>query len=157
MLSHAVRARDAAAGSVRRNLFLLACAIPVALVIWTAIGELIGDVFQSDSDDGLVLDAVLFVVSMLYISLILFFLFLPGFALFLLVLRLVDRRFRLSARGHRLVAVALSPLIGAVFFLIPAVPEDQDGVWSGWWFILGTGLIVALVARLPRRQAPRSN
>lgn len=157
MLSQAVQTRDAASGTVRYNLVLLACAIPVALAMWTAVGALIGDVGQSDSDGGLVLDVFLFAVGILYVSLLLFLLFIPGFALFLLSLRFLDRRLRQSARRHRLVAVALSPLIGAVFVVIPAIPEDRDGVWSGWWFILGTGLIVALLARLPLRQPQRSS
>ena len=138
--------------SVRRlgfNLFVLACAIPAALAGWTIVGEVVGDVLQSDgATGGLLIEAILLVVG------VLFFLFVPGFALFLMVVGVAVRRFPMSARGRRLLAVALSPMVGAVFVLIPAVPEDYDGVWSGWWFVLGTGLVVALLARLPRPAAP---
>ena len=144
--------------SVRRlgfNLLVLACAIPAALAGWAIVGELVGDVIQADgATGGPLVEAFLAVVAVLYISLLLFFLFLPGFALFLLVVGAAERRFPMSARGQRLLAVALSPIVGAVFILIPAVPQDRAGVWSGWWFILGTALIVALLARLPRPAAP---
>jgi hypothetical protein len=134
---------------------VLACAIPAALAGWTIVGELVGDVLQSDgATGGLLIEAILLVVGVLYVSLILFFLFVPGFTLFLMVVGVAVRRFPMSARGRRLLAVALSPMVGAVFVLIPAVPEDYDGVWSGWWFVLGTGLVVALLARLPRPAAP---
>ncbi len=151
MVLPSVRDADGRSGSTLFNLIVLAVAIPAALVAWIAIGELIGDVAQSDGDGGLVLDVFLFVVSTLYVSLILLSLFVPGYALFLLSLRLIDRRSRLSTRGRRLVAVGLSPLIGAVFLVIPAIPEDRDGVWSGWWFILGTSVIAALLVRWPQR------
>lgn len=150
MVSPTARKADGRSGSTLFNLTLLAAAIPAALVAWIAVGELIGDVAQSDGDGGLVLDVSLFVVATLYLSLILFFLFIPGFALFLVSLRLIDRRSRRLIRGRRLVAVALSPLIGTVFLAIPAIPEDRDGVWSGWWFILGTSVIAALLVRWPR-------
>lgn len=154
-----MRKADGGSGSTLFNLALLAAAIPAALTAWTAIGELIGDVHQSDGDGGLVLDVSLFVLSILYVSFLLFFLFIPGFAVFLLSLKLVDRRFRLSTRGRRLVAVALSPLIGAVFAVLPAIPQDREEAWSGWWFILGTSVIAALLVRLPQRpetMSPRS-
>jgi hypothetical protein len=151
MVLPSVREEDGRSGSTLFNLIVLAATIPAAFAAWIAIGELIGDVAQSDGDGGVVLDVSLFVVSTLYVSLILLFLFIPGFALFLLSLRLVDRRPRLSTRGRRLVALALSPLIGAGFLVIPAIPEDRDGVWSGWWFILGTSVIAALLVRWPQR------
>ena len=154
MVLPSLRRADSRSGSTLFNLIVLAAAIPAAFVAWIAIGELIGDVSQSEGDGGVVLDVFLFVLSTLYVSLLLLFLFVPGFALFLFSLRLVDRRWRLSSRGRRLVAVALSPLIGAVFLVIPAIPEDRDGVWSGWWFILGTSVIAALLVRWPQRSGP---
>ncbi len=104
-----LRRADSRSGSALFNLIVLAAAILAAFVAWIAIGELIGDVFQSEGDGGVVLDVVLFVLSTLYVSLLLLFLFVPGFALFLLSLRLVDRRWRLSSRGRQLVAVAFEP------------------------------------------------
>lgn len=152
MVLPGVRETDGRPGSTLFNLVLLAAAIPAALVLWIAVGELTGDLFESDGD-GLVLGVSLFVVGTLYVSLLLYFLFLPGFALFLLSLRLVSRRLRLSRRHRRLVAVALSPLIGAVFLAIPAVPEGA-GVWSGWWFILATSVMAAVLVRWPYVREP---
>ena len=124
---------------------MLAGAIPTALAGWVVVGELLGAVTQSDgASAGPLLEAFLFVFGILYVSLALFFLFAPGFAVFLLLLRL-SRRFR----RRRLVAVALSPVIGALFVLIPAIPDDGAGVWSGWWFVLGACVIAAPLARLP--------
>jgi hypothetical protein len=154
MVLPSLRRVDGRSGSTLFNVIVLAAAIPAAFVAWIAVGELIGDVVQSEGGGGPVLDVFLFVLSTLYISLLLLFLFIPGFALFLLALGLVDRRWRLSHRGRRLVAVALSPLIGAVFLVIPAVPEDRDGVWSGWWFILGTSVTAALLVQWPKRSRP---
>ena len=137
-------------GSTLFNLAVLAAAIPAVLTAWTAIGEWVGDVYQADGD-GLFVHVLSFVLSTLYLSLLLYALFIPGFALFLLLARRIGRSARLSEFGARAVAVALSPVIALVFYVIPAVPEDRDAVFSGWWFIVGTCLVVALLARTPLR------
>lgn len=133
--------------SVRFNLLLLAVAVPTVLVVWTAIGELLGDVYESTADSVLT-KALVFIGSMVYLSIIFYALFLPGLALFLLLLRL-RKRVALSRMPQRLLAVVLSPAIGLVFVVIPAIPDDRDDAVSGWLFVFATAMIVALLVRLP--------
>jgi hypothetical protein len=109
------------------NLAVLAAAIPAALSLWAAVGELIGDVLQSDGG-GPFVQVVTLVLSLLYVSLVLYFVFLPGFAVFLLLARQIGRRTRLVGVRERAVLLALSPVIALVFYVIPAVPEDRAGV-----------------------------
>lgn len=153
MLTHAAHGSDRGSGTLRFNLFLLPVTALSALVAWTVIGELVGDVYQSDWDGSLA-TVIVFVGSMLYLSLIFVVLFIPGFAVFLFLMRKINRRFRLSQGRQRTVAVVLSPVIALVFFVIPAIPDDRDDVLSGWWYILGTAVIVALLARLPVVREP---
>lgn len=151
MLTHGVRRTSVGSGTTRYNLLLLAVAALAALVAWTALGEVVGDVYQSEGESGLTA-LVVFVGSMLYLSLIFDVLFIPGFALFVFLMRKINQRARLSGIRQRVFALLLSPLIAVVFFVIPAVPDDGDDVLSGWWFVLGTAATVALLARFPSAQ-----
>lgn len=126
---------------------MLAVAVPAALIVYLVVGELFGDVYDSgESNPGT--RAIALVVTVVYVSAILYVLFLPGLVVYLAVLRVLLRRE--DVRRHlRLACVALSPLIAALYVVIPAVPQDDTGNVSGWLFILLTTTIVGVFARPP--------
>ena len=87
-------------------------------------------------------------MTIVYVSAILYVLFLPGLILYLAVLRLLLRREAVRGRV-RLACIGLSPLIAALYVVIPAVPKDDEGNVSGWLFILLTTTVVGLFGRPP--------
>jgi hypothetical protein len=129
------------------NLLVLALAVPAAFTVYLIVGETFGDVYHSgESNPGT--RAIALIVTIVYVSAILYVLFLPGLLLYLAILRMLLRHDAVRGRV-RVASVALSPLVAALYVVIPAVPQDEQGNVSGWLFILCTTTIVGVFGRPP--------
>jgi peptidoglycan/LPS O-acetylase OafA/YrhL len=123
------------------NLLKLLVSVFVSLTLYVLVGDIVG---AAEFD-------VLDIGSTIWLTGVLYVLFLPGAALHLAALRRLGSS--RSLRVRRLLAVAASPLVAMVFFVLVAAEPESD-VWPTSLAVVGAAAVFGIIVSLPANRQP---
>jgi len=121
-----------------KNFLKLFLSVVAALNLYVLIGDIFGGSEFNIFDVG----------STIWLTVVLYLLFVPGALLYLMGLRLIGTSH--SPKARRICALIASPLVATVFFVLAAISADpENDLTSTWIAVLGAAIIFGSLVTLP--------